>query len=433
MTLRELMEKRAALVAKMRALNDAPSGEGGDLSEAQSTHFAEYRADLEKTEKAIERQRLIDEADRRASGERVGGDADRDFEREQRSFSLTRAMAAAAGLDVDAGREREISQELARRTGKPAKGFYAPLSVFERRATPSEMERRVLTTAAPVGGPGSNIISEDFRGDMFIDLLRSALVTSRLGARILSGLVGNVAIPKQTVSAGSAWIAENAAITPSDSEYGQVTMAPKHCGVIEEYSRNLLLQSTPDIEQLIRADFAASLARAIDSAALSGGGSNEPTGILATAGVDKTTSFATPAWARVLDLIDIVESNNALTGSLGFAMSPNTKKQLRSTVRVASTDSRFIMEDPNTLAGYPAATSTGVPINTTPDPDTGQIIFGNWSDLIIGYWSVLDILVNPYESTAYSKGNVQIRGMLTADVALRHDESFAAATDVPIA
>ena len=431
MTHRELLEKRAKLVGRMRSINDAPAGENGDLSEAQEKEFLTLRADLETTDAAIERQNLIDEADRRADGDTVSGTGDADFDREQRSFSLTRAMAAAAGLDVDAGREREVSQELAKRQGRSPKGFYAPLSVFERRATPQEMERRVLTTAAPGGGPGSNVIATDFRGDLMIDLLRANLVTARLGARILSGLVGDVAIPKQTVSAGSAWIAENAALTPSDPQFGQVTMSPKHCGVITEYSRNMLLQSSPDVEMLMRADFAASLARAIDGVALNGGGSDEPDGILATSGVDKTTSLSTPSWSGVLELVDKVESANALMGSLGFAMSPNTKKQLRSTVRVSSTDSRFIMDEPGSLAGYPAATSTGVP-NTTTSPATGQMVFGNWSDLIIGYWSVLDILVNPYESTAYSKGNVQIRGMLTADVALRHDESFAAATDLPI-
>ena len=430
MTLRELMEKRAALVANMRKINDDPQGEGGDVSDKQAEKFKQLRADLEKTDTAIERAKLIDAADRRADGAALTGDADANFDRELRSFSMVRAMAAAAGLNVDAGREREVSQELAKRSGKAPQGFYVPMQVFERRATAQELERRVLTTAAPGGGPASNIIAEDYRGDMFIDLLRSALITERLGATVLSGLQGDVAIPRQKATGGSAWVAENAAISASDAEFNQVSMTPKHAGVIQEYSRNLLLQSSPDIEMLMRRDFAASLARAIDSAALNGGGSNEPTGILATSGVDKTTSLSTPSWSGVLDLIDIVESGDALMGSLGFAMSPTTKKKLRTTLRAANTDSRFIMETATELAGYMAAASTGVP-NAAGSPPTGQIIFGNFSDLVVGYWSVLDVLVNPYESTAYSKGNVQIRGMLTADVALRHDESFAAATDVP--
>jgi hypothetical protein len=78
------------------------------------------------------------------------------------------------------------------------------------------------------------------------------------------------------------------------------------------------------------------------------------------------------------------------------------------------------------LAGYTCASSTLVPSDSTGN----RIIFGNWSDLMLGYWSAFDLLVNPYESTAYSKGNVQVRGMLTMDVAVRHYESFAAALDL---
>ena len=58
------------------------------------------------------------------------------------------------------------------------------------------------------------------------------------------------------------------------------------------------------------------------------------------------------------------------------------------------------------------------------------LIYGNWSDLLLGYWSAFDLLVNPYESTAYSKGNVQIRGMLTMDVQVRQPASFAAIQDL---
>ena len=123
-----------------------------------------------------------------------------------------------------------------------------------------------------------------------------------------------------------------------------------------------------------------------------------------------------------------VATSNALGGSLGWAGHPEITKKLRSTVRVASTDSRFIMESPNELYGHPyldstALTSVGSPVNR-------KIIFGDFSSLVVGYWSGVDILANPYESTAYSKGNVQVRGLLTADVVLRHTESFAGAVDM---
>jgi HK97 family phage major capsid protein len=76
--------------------------------------------------------------------------------------------------------------------------------------------------------------------------------------------------------------------------------------------------------------------------------------------------------------------------------------------------------------------SNNVPGNLTKGTGTNlsALIYGNWDDLLIGYWSAFDLLVNPYEATAYAKGNVSIRAMLTCDVNVRYAESFAAATDI---
>ncbi|MEZ5894270.1 MAG: phage major capsid protein [Parvularculaceae bacterium] len=419
--LRELREKRSKIVAEMRAIADKPEGDAGAPSENQEKRFEVLKGELTLAEKAIEKQELIDDADRRAAGEPIGETRDGDFDRECRAFSLTRAIGAASGLAVDGGREREISAELQRRSGVKFQGVAVPMQVFEKR---------VVTTAAPAGGPGGNIIATDFRGDQFIDILRAAMVTQRLGATVLSGLVGNVDIPRLKASAATGWVAENAAITPSDHQFDKVSLTPKHVGCITEFSRNMLLQTTPAIEQLIRDDFAKILAEALDGAAIEGGGTNEPDGVLSQPGLDTTVSMATPSWAKVLDLIDIVEEADAI--GTGFLMRPLAAKKLRQTVRVASTDSRFVMEEPDKLADYSATRSTLVPI-VAGTPSTTSIIFGQWSDLLIGYWSAFDLLVNPYESTAYSKGNVSVRGMLTADIAVRHIESFAAATDFPAA
>lgn len=420
--LRELREKRARIVAEMRAMDEKPDGGDGDLSEPQSKRFEILKGELHLVEKQEERQQLIDEADRRAAGAPIGQEGDGDFDRECRAFSLTRAIAGAAGLNVDAGREREVSQELQRRSGGAFKGLAVPMAVFEKR---------VVTTAAPGGGPGANIIATDFRADQFIDILRAQMVTQRLGATVLAGLKGNVDIPRLKASATTGWVAENAAITPSDHQFDKVSLTPKHVGCITEFSRNMLLQSTPDIEALIRSDFAFVLAQELDKAAIKGGGSNEPVGLLSISAIDKATSMATPTWDTVLTLINKVEEGNA-TGT-GFLLRPLAAKKLRGTVRVASTDSQFIMEGPDRLADYPAIRSTLVPIDTVPVPDATSVIFGQWSDLLIGYWSAFDLLVNPYESTAYSKGNVSVRGMLTADIAVRHPESFAASIDFPAA
>lgn len=351
---------------------------------------------------------------------------DTHLEHEMRSFSLRALLAGAAGLPgVDWGRERELSQETARRSGRTFEGYAVPMTVFEQR---------VVTTALPSGGPGSNIISTDYRPGEFIDRLRAALVIRRLGARVLSGLVGNVAIPRLKVSATGAWVAENAALSASDVEVEQVTLSPKHVGALTEYSRNMLMQSSPDIEELLRDDFAKVLARAIDAAAIKGGGSSEPVGILATSGIGDVamgTNGGAPTWAKIIDLIAEVETVDA-TGQ-GFLTNFKVLKKARQTQKVTSTDSVMIMNDRDTLAGYPVVASSLVPSTLTKGTSSGvcsALIFGDFSDVLLGYWSELDVLVNPYESTAYTKGNVQIRAFATCDVKLRQPASFAAMKDL---
>jgi len=118
----------------------------------------------------------------------------------------------------------------------------------------------------------------------------------------------------------------------------------------------------------------------------------------------------------------------------GFATNAKSVSKMRRTLRTtADTASTFIMEGPAQLAGYPLASSQNVPSTLTKGTSSGvcsALIFGDWSQLMLGFWSELDILVNPYESTAYSKGNVQVRAMATADVAIRHPAAFAATVDL---
>jgi HK97 family phage major capsid protein len=415
MRTKDLLEKRTTLVKEMRQIAESPA-ENGDLSNEQATKFDGLKQLLEATERQIERQTAIDEAERRMNGQQIAGTGDGKLDDELRTFSLRKAiLTQVPGHSEDCGRERELSAEIARRSGRAFQGVAIPAAAFETR---------VVTTGLPAAGPGSNIISTDYLGAEFIDHLRAALITRRLGARILSGLIGNVAIPRLKLSGTTAWVAENAAISASDPQVDQVTLSPKHAGGIVEYSRNMLLQSTPAIDELLRNDFAQVLARAIDAAAIDGGGSNEPVGIISTSGV-ATVSMLTPTWTNILQLIEAVEGADALNGSLAFAGNSHVTRKLRSTSKVTSTDSVMIQESPTELAGYPYVSTSLVPLDGNSPSDKTSLIFGNWNDLLIGFWSEFDFLVNPFESTAFSKGNVQVRAMATCDVKLRHVESFA--------
>jgi HK97 family phage major capsid protein len=420
-TLRAFLERRAAIAAEMRQINDAAGD--NDLTPEQRTKFDGLKAELDKLEERIARQSALEDAERRMQGQPIGGTGDRNLDRELRSFSLVRAIASQVpGLNVDAARERELSQEIARRAGRPFQGIAVPTAIFHQ-----PVEQRVLTTT--IGTAGGFLVQTDVDGAQFIDRLRAALTVRRLGARVLSGLQGNLTVPALASSATADWVAENAAITGSDHTFRAVNMTPKHVGAITELSRNMLMQPSVDVENLVRSDFAQVLADAVDKAAINGAGVGaQPAGILGTSGIG-TVDMSTVTWGDILEFIADVETANS-EGS-AFLTNPKVVKLLRSTLKVSGDAAAgFIMEGPDSLAGYPCARSTNVPSTLGGSSDKSALIFGNWPDLMLGYWAELDILVNPYEATAYSKGNVKVRGMLTMDIAVRHAGSFAAATDI---
>jgi HK97 family phage major capsid protein len=425
--LQELIEERGRKIHEMRSIADSPKGSGGDLDTDQAKRFDTLKKEVEAIESRMERARSLEEMERRMTGETLTGYGDQHLDGALKDFSLRKAIAGAAGLDIDWSRERELGQEIARRSGRNFNGIAVPLSV---------LEQRVMTTTNPAGGPGSNMISTDHLGGQFIDLLRANSVVYGMGARLLTGLVGNAAIPRLKVGTTFGWVAENAALSAADAQIDQVSLTPKHGGCLTEFSRNMLLQSSPDIESMLRMDMGQNIAAGIDQAAIIGGAANGPVGILGTSGIGDVAlgaNGAAPTWAAVLQLIETAQLANAPTAKAGFITTAKAVRKMRSTVRVANTDSRMIQEEATSLAGYPLAQSTNVPHNLvkgTSGATCSALIFGDLSELLIGLWSELDILVNPYESTAYSKGNIQVRAMCTLDVKLRHAASFAAIKDM---
>ncbi len=422
-----LRQRVTALHDEARSIISAPTGSDGELSTEQQARLEEIKPMAEQLRNNIGLLEGFEEAERRSGRRQHDGiEPGDELDTEVRSrYSLVRAIAGASGLDVDDGYEQEVSQELARREGKVPKGIMVPLSALSRRVRRNELERRVLTST----GDAADLISTDHLGNQFIDILRPKMVVGRAGARTLSGLIGNVDIPRLATSVPGGWRAENTAFPESDHVFDDVSLNPKHVGMITELSLNVLRQSSPEIEQLVRSDFARTLAEQIDSVAIWGGEANEPTGVLATSGIGDVDMSAAPTWSKVIELQEIVESANGDVESGGFVMTPGVKKLLRETPMQASgVEGSFIMTRPNELAGAPAfATTLAL---SSGSPTTAPLVFGDWSDVLIGLWSGVDILVNPYESTAYSKGNVKIRGIITADVGIRHAGSFAAAQDV---
>jgi HK97 family phage major capsid protein len=429
--LHELQEARAAVVAEMRALADTAETEKRDLTADEDKSFTDLKAKIADFDKKIGRAQTLAEAERSSPAIVHGSIGDGQFEERARDFSVVKAIRAAlprdiGGGDVDAGFEREISTEVQRRSGRTFQGIAVPDQVFVQ-------ERRTLLA----GSTAADLVPNVHRADLFIDRLRDALVTGRLGATILDGLVGTVDIPRQTGSSTAQWVDEDGSLTETDAAVDDITLAPKTVGAMTSYSRRTLLNSSPSIEQIVRNDLAAVIAGAIDGKAMLGTGlTNTPKGIVNVTGTHEITFTTDPTWAEILDFIASIDTSNVSDQGRGWALNGWAVKKLRSTLKVldgVGDGPSFIMDAPNALAGYAAATTSALPGNPKSTPAVAAtMIFGDWSNLLIGYWSGIDLLVNPYETTAYAKGRVLVRAMRDCDVQVRHPEAFAWTDSMPV-
>lgn len=347
-------------------------------------------------------------------------------QREVRQYSFLRAMnfllnprdqraAEAAAFEL------ECSRAAAERSGKTAQGLIVPFDVLKRDLT-------VGTATA-----GGHLVATNLLSASFIDLLRNAMVLDKLGTQFLTGLVGNIAIPRQTGGATAYWVTEGNAPTESAQAFDQVTMSPKTVGAFTDISRKLLQQSSIDVEAFVQRDLARTLGLAIEAAAINGGGSNEPVGILATSGIGDVaggTNGLAPTWGNIIELETDVAASNADIGSLAYLTNAKVRGKLKATSKVSGQNGFIWDAGDAPLNGYRAAVTNAVPSNLTKGTSTGVcsgIIFGNFADLLIGMWGGLDLTVDPYTNS--TSGTVRVVALQDVDVAVRHKESFSAMKD----
>lgn len=333
-------------------------------------------------------------------------------DKEARRFSLARAINACADQNwADAGLEAEVSREIGKRLGRVSdkKRFYVP----------AEVQKRDLTVASAAGG-GYLV---ETKNQSFIEILRNSSVAIRMGTQVLGGLQGSVTVPKQTGAATNYWLATEAtAITESQQTFGQMALSPKTAGAYTEISRQLLLQSSPGAEQPVQSDLAQVVALAVDLAVLNGSGSGgQPTGIIGTSGIGSVTGTSL-AYAGIVEFQTDTAGGNALFDSSGYVTTPAVAGLLKQRVKFSSTASPIwegkLLE--GTVDGYRAMASNQVP--------SANILFGDFSKVVLAEWGVLEVEVNPYAN--FAAGIVGVRAMYSIDVGVRYAAAFSLATSV---
>jgi HK97 family phage major capsid protein len=426
-TIRELRQKRAAIVEKARHLVDICDQEERRMNEEEVRDYEGFMGEIDSLGTDIERrEKLQDLSAEMGNPDNHGDVLDPHIgmsPSELKRYSLVRAIRAAAQRDWrGAELEKEASEAFAKRIGLDPQGFWIP---------PDWMERRDLVVGTPTAG--GHLVATDLLSQSFIEMLRNRMILRQAGAQFLGGLVGDIAIPKQTGGGTAYWVTESGSPTEGQQTVGQVTMTPHTLGAFTDISRKLLKQSSIDVEMFVRKDLSSTLGIEIDRVGLHGSGSsNQPTGVAATTGIGSVAggaNGAAPDWDDIVDLETEVAVDNADIGSLAYITNPKVRGKLKKTV--IGTDQRMVWEkNPDPLNGYPAHVSSQVASNLvkgTSGAVCSAIFYGNWADLIIGMWGGLDVLVDPY--TGGTSGTVRVVTLQDVDVAVRHAESFAAMLD----
>ena len=332
---------------------------------------------------------------------------------ETNKFSMWRAIQAVSSGDwTHAGFELAASRAVAEKVQRTPKrnSFFIPMEV---------QQREVMKRDASVAGTGAYLVATENQG--FVELLRNRMVVRQMGATVLGGLIGNVTIPKQTAGATAYWLAsETTQITEGNQTFGQLALSPKTVGAYTEVSRLLQLQSSPDIDGLIMSDLAKQVGIAGDLAALNGSGSGgQPAGLIGTSGAG-SVSMGSFDYADILNFQEDVAAANALEGSLGYVTTHAVASLCMQRVKFASTASPLWegnLKD-GTLAGFKAMSSNQIP--------SGDMIFGDWSQLVIGEWGVLELAVD--DKANFQAGISGIRCFYTMDVGVRIPAAFSIGT-----
>ena len=319
------------------------------------------------------------------------------------------------------GIELEMHQEAvkeAKDAGRAVSGMGVPAFMLHSRAD-------LQATTDAVGG---YTVGTDTQG--FIPTLQNTMASMRAGATMMTGLVGDVAIPRQATDSTATWRTEGGIATESDPTFESVTMTPHRLTSYTVYSMQLLRQGTPDVTKIVNDTLYYSIANALEAAAFEGDGTSQvPVGILNGTNVnDATHGSSNPtvaSWANIVNMEKMVAVDNAFAAKMAYIMKATAAAKLKVTEKASSTAQFIYGQDPllgGSVNGYPAYIFNGFTNDT--------VVFGDFSALIYGQWGGLDLLVNPYSLDTYAQIRVVIAGYF--DIALKHGQSFARINDLAV-
>lgn len=411
------MRKISEIKRDLSAAIEKYKNSSGEAKEAALAEVRALTAELEEVQE-------VERAERAAAMERMSEQERNELQR----FSFVKFLREAADGNVT-GFENEMLQEGRREAaglGITLKGYGIPYVVLSgKRAAKGQN----AGTEADGGYLGVT------NGPTYIEALRDSLAVQQLGAQFMTGLVGTLTFAKGN-TVDIAWAGEAEEVENKKIAYTLEEMKQRRLVVTTAFTKDLLNQTSLDVENMIMNEMIQAHAQGLDKAALNGSSTKEPKGILNITGIGQVVMGENGDainWAKVVELETAIAAKNAAIGNLAYLTNAKVVGALKTTEKSTGT-ARYLMEIPGQLNGYRCAMTNLMP-STLKKGSSGNelssMIFGNWSDLIVGQWGGLDIIVDPY--TLKKSAQVEITLNAWHDVYVRHNESFAAIKDIKTA
>ncbi len=324
--------------------------------------------------------------------------------KESKSYSIANAMKSLVNGGRVEGLEKEVSDAIAKRSGRETHGFFLA----------SQRDLNITDDAA--------LVPEDTRGGDFVDALRPNMVTMQAGVRILNGLKGDVVIPRKTATSEATFKAETTIHTETEPVFDSISLTPRHLGTFTDVSKQLLAQGTPDVDALIRDDLQKAVAVGLDKAVIqgAGSGSNAPQGIIGATGVEDIAiadnDGGEPTTAELHAFLKQLDDNNALTSNCTWITTPQIAAAAKQTLLTSAVSGYQWDMSNNTMLGYPAFSTANIPAERT--------IFGDFSEYILGIWDGgIEITYDPYSGAKNRLVTFILNVMCDGNV--RQPKSFA--------
>ena len=342
--------------------------------------------------------------------------------------ALVAAQLGNAKVSKEAGLAREVSQELGGGTGLKLRVPYEALSTRAFEATASKQ--------------GGNVVQDTVRMDLFSKFLYNNTVSGKLGMKNLTGLVDDVNIPRQTKSVAASYVSEGGTATAADMETSAVKLTP-HSAIALTKVTNLAKAQIPGIQSMLQDDLLTQLKIAIDRTTLIGGGTNEPTGIMATSGVNTARTGNTGTKTRKFDLDEIItvlgEIQDAnVTGQAKIVAPPSLinywRKQKDSDGQYlwsANTDMSTVMDVPGFLFGLPVLSSTN--LRNAGDAATDfRLLIGVFEYAVMAFWgNSLNVEIGTTGSD-FASDTASIRAVAYHDAAAIRTAAFKSFTKIEV-